>query len=172
VPVFDFGHRMAIAVAAPPARVAAAAESYRVDRDGSPLTRLLVRLRGLTPGHGTLRAALERGGFAVLAEAPDEEIVFGVAGRFWALDEAGAMVRLAGADEFTAFARPGFAKAAMNLRFEPRPGDTTCLSTETRVACVDAGAYWRFAPYWMVIRPFSQLIRCAMLRAIARRSRP
>src|SRR2546422_4460702 len=94
MPGFDFGNRHAIVVAAPPERVAEAAETYSLATDGSAFVRLLFRLRGLTPPSGTLRAAARAMGFAVLAEEPRREIVLGVAGRFWALDERANLISL------------------------------------------------------------------------------
>jgi hypothetical protein len=170
MPVFDFGHRHALDVAAPPARVAAAADAYRLSGERSLLVRLLVRMRGLRPPRGTMREALATTGFTVLAETPGEEVVFGIAGRFWALDERRNLISVRDAAAFVAFAEPGTAKAAMSLRFEARPDGTTRLATETRVACADAAAYYRFALYWLLIKPFSAWIRRDMLHAIARRA--
>ena len=171
LPTFDFGHRHALTVAAPPARVFAAAESFRVGEDSSWLVQLLFRLRGLGPTPpGTTRRALAQEGFTVLAEAAGEEVVFGIAGRFWTVDERRNLITVPDARAFIAFAEPGTAKAVMSLRVTPRPDGTTCLTTETRVACVDAAAYWRFAPYWLLIKPFSACIRRDMLQAIARRA--
>jgi hypothetical protein len=51
---------------------------------------------------------------------------------------------------------------------EAQPPGTTRLTTETRVACADAASRRRFRLYWLVVRPFSGLIRTAMLSAVAR----
>jgi hypothetical protein len=170
LPRFDFGHRHTLVVAAPPARVLAAVESFRMRDHGSWLVRLLFRLRGLAPTDGTTRRALAADGFTVLAETPGEEIVFGIAGRFWTVDERRNLITVPDARAFVAFAEPGTAKGAMSLRVTARPDGTTCLATETRVACVDAAAYRRFALYWLLIKPFSAWIRRDMLQAIARRA--
>src|SRR5712692_11290854 len=145
MPAFDFGHRHAIVVAAPPAKVAEAAETYSLATDGSAFVRLLFRLRGLTPPSGTLRAAGRAMGFTVLAEEPGKELVLGVAGRFWALDERANLISPPDARAFAGFSRAGHAKAAMSLRFDPLDDGRTRLGTETRVKCVDAAAYRRFA---------------------------
>jgi hypothetical protein len=50
---------------------------------------------------------------------------------------------------------------------EDAPGSTR-LVTETRVACVDAASRRWFRLYWLVVRPFSGVIRKAMLSAVAR----
>lgn len=170
MPAFDFGHRHAIVVAAPPARVAEAAETYSLATEGSAFVRLLFRLRGLTPPSGSLRAAARAMHFAVLAEEPGRELVLGVAGRFWALDERANLISLPDAQAFVAFSRPGHAKAAMSLRYEPLADGGTRLRTETRVTCVDAAAYRRFALYWALIGPFSAWIRRDLLRGIRRRA--
>ena len=170
MPAFDFGHRHAIVVAAPPARVAEAAETYSFATDGSAFGQLLFLLRGLTPPSGTLRAAGRAMGFAVLAEEPGKELVLGVAGRFWALDERANLISLPDARAFVGFSRPGHAKAAMSLRYEPLADGRTRLSTETRVTCVDAAAYRRFTLYWALIGPFSAWLRRDLLSGIARRA--
>src|ERR1700690_1009096 len=56
-----------------------------------------------------LRQRLQGTGFVILAEIPNEEIVIGVAGRFWRPD-GGRCMEL-NADGFSGFSRPGFAKA-------------------------------------------------------------
>ncbi|MEP7335602.1 MAG: hypothetical protein ABI717_07460, partial [Actinomycetota bacterium] len=63
------------------------------------------------------------------------------------------------------FAEPGYAKMAFNFRLEDR-----VLSTETRVLLTDERSRKLFRRYWIVIRPFSGLIRREWLRAIARRA--
>jgi hypothetical protein len=46
--------------------------------------------------------------------------------------------------------------------------DHARLVTETRVGCTDAGSRRRFRLYWLLVRPFSGVIRKAMLGAVAR----
>jgi hypothetical protein len=64
-------------------------------------------------------------------------------------------------------AAPGYAKMALNFRF-----DGTVLSTETRVFLTDAAARRSFRRYWLVIRPFSGLTRRLWLRAVKHRAEP
>lgn len=170
LPEFDFRSRHSAMVAAPRPAVAAAVSAYRMEEGGSPLVRALFRVRGLEPVRGPLRSALTARGFRVLAEQPGEEVVFGIAGRFWALRELSALVALEDAEAFRRYAEPGSAKAALSLTMEPVPGGTR-LTTETRVKCVDAPAYRRFFLYWALIKPFSGWIRRDVLRGIAERAR-
>ena len=48
--------------------------------------------------------------------------------------------------------------------------DGRTLTTETTVFAADAASRRRFRPYWLVIRPFSGLVRRLWLRAIKRRA--
>src|SRR5262249_37709268 len=149
---------------APREHVVAAAEAYRLD--ASPVTRLLVALRGLGRVPPTLRALFTGGAFTILAETPGDEIVVGTYGRFWAIAERRNMIAPVGAEEFVAFARPGWAKAAMNFRFEAVGPQETRLVTETRVLACDEAARRRFTLYWLLIGPFSGVLRRVLLRGI------
>ena len=171
MPTWHFRNHHSMVVAAPAARVAEAVESLDLGRDLSPLVRLLFRARGLsTPSGPTPRAAMTSTGFTVLAEQPGREIVFGIAGKFWAPREMANLVRVPDARAFIAFDRPGEAKGAMNIRVEPISDDRTLLRTETRVSCTDRRARLLFGVYWTLIRIPSGWIRGDMLRAIARRA--
>lgn len=171
LPTWHFRSHHSTVVAAPAARVAEAAGSLRLDRDVSPLVRLLFRARGLSfPSGPTPRAALTSTGFSVLGEQPGREIVFGIAGKFWAPREMANLVRVPDAAAFIEFDRPGHAKGAMNIFVEPISEDRTLLRTETRVSCADLRARLLFGAYWTLIRIPSGWIRRDMLRAIARRA--
>ena len=171
IPGWDYGNKHQLVVAAPPDRVAEALESFRLDRDGSWLVRFFFRARGLSiPSAPSPRHALTAEGFSILAERPGREIVFGVAGKFWAPREMAHLRRVPDAESFKAFAEPGQAKGAIAFVIEPLDGDRTLLRTETRVRCVDRRARVLFAAYWTVIAVPSALIRRDMLRAIARRA--
>ncbi len=171
IPTWHFGNHHQIVVEAPVERVSEAFESLRLDRDASWLVRALFRARGLSfPSGPTPRTALTASGFSVLGERPGREIVFGIAGKFWAPREMAHLVRVPDARAFTEFARPGQAKGAMNFRVEPLDDDRTLLATETRVWCSDRRARLLFGLYWTLIRIPSGVIRVDMLRAIARRA--
>jgi hypothetical protein len=127
-----------------------------------PLARVLMRARGMRAD--TARPLLEQAmrTFAVLAEEPGRELVIGSVGRPWRL--RGGVRRDALAD-FAAFREPGYAKMVLNFRF-----DGSTLSTETRVHLTDAASRRRFRVYWLIVRPFSGLVRRIWLRAIRRRA--
>ncbi len=135
-----------------------------------PLFRLLWQLRGM----GKAKPLAEepvlhwavRAGFAELAIQPEREIVLGRIGKFWNLrgDDAPALRTL---DEFLAFKASGYARTAMNFYMQPE-GNSTILSTETRVFVPDAAARMKFRNYWFLIRPWSGAIRKEILRIVKR----
>jgi hypothetical protein len=131
------------------------------------LPRLLVHRREAwrLPSRLTLPLLIGRGGFGILAEAPEREIVMGIAGRFWR--PTGAVLPFV-PERFLGALPAGTAKAVWNFTLEDAGGDRTILATETRVVCADAAARRRFRLYWLAIRPWSGLIRIALLRAVGR----
>jgi hypothetical protein len=122
------------------------------------VARTLFRLRGLPAGRD--RGMLELEGFQRLAEDPGRELVLGAVGKPWS--PRGGLVR--GADPRT-FRQPGYALMALNITF-----DGTTLATETRVRCTDPRSRLLFRMYWLVVGPFSGVVRNDWLRAIQRRA--
>ncbi len=135
------------------------------------LTRFLMTLRTgkRMPRHrapGDVPQRLQGTGFVILEQVPDDELVIGVAGRFWHLD-GGRCMDLTAA-HFVEFSRPGYAKVAWNFKLrEESPGtETTILSTETRIQCSGRAALWKFGVYWSLVGPFSGPIRKAILKQV------
>jgi hypothetical protein len=104
-------------------------------------------------------------GFLEIARVPEEEIVLAIAGSFW-LPHA-PVLRDWKAEEFTALAPDGAAKAAWNF-YLTAEGTETRLSTETRVLCFGRAARMQFRLYWFVIGLFSGWIRKEMLEMVKR----
>jgi len=163
LPEFDFHERHETLIPAPPEAVRRAVQEWRPAE--SFLWRWLVRLRGLGSPKGTLREWGESNGFLCLAETA-HEVVYGQAGRFWSPNERAALVSPRTIEEFRGLSDPRFAVAAMNIAVEALAPARTRLFTETRVRCLGASSRRRFRLYWLVIRPFSGLLRRAMLRGI------
>ncbi len=148
--------------------------------DASRVMRVLMGLRGL-PGRlmggragrtssapeKNLIASMRSRGFALLGERPGEEIVLGLAGRFWELSPTRS--RLDSREDFVNYVESGSARASINLRVEPLANSQTRVSTETRVRCF-GGAERKFQVYWALIGPFSAWIRRDWLRVIKRLS--
>jgi hypothetical protein len=116
-----------------------------------PIVRLLFRLRGLR-ATGTIGEAFARAGFQVLARN-EQELVVGAAGTPWR--PRGGVTPFS--DE-----RPGTVRMVANLL-----ADGTRVSTETRVQAVDDAARRAFRRYWLVVGPFSAVIRRRWLKHIA-----
>jgi hypothetical protein len=160
-------------VQAPPARVMQAI--HAVSAREIRFFRGLMAIRGLglrrrdpaAEGQPLLGVAL-RGGFLVLAEDPESELVIGTAGRFWQM--SGTRVPVPGPEEFLTFDQPGCAKVAMNFRLEDAGQGRTRVTTETRILGLDAEARRKFGAYWRVIYPGSAVIRRSWLVAIKARA--
>jgi hypothetical protein len=109
---------------------------------------------------------MERAGFMLLGEWPGHEIVFGTVVQPWKAvtgDEPAPQVE---AGRFAAFDTPGYVKVAFNIRVEPYGSGRALITTETRTAATDPASLRRFARYWMLIGPFSALIRRLLLRIV------
>lgn len=158
LPVYHHHERHTIRVAATPERALAAARETRLE--DVPVVSLLFKLRGLRgASRGSIWEAMLAQGFQPLGE---DTLV--LVGKPWS---TGGNLRKV--DDFVAFAEPGYAKIAMDLRAVP-DGDGARLETETRIYLTDAVARRRFRAYWLVIRPFSGLTRRGWLRAAKRRA--
>ena len=144
------------------------------DLAGSAASKLLLALRGYGlrarrgNAGGTIADRLQRFGFTKLAEVPGEDLVFGLAGRFWRLDRS--LEHLAGPEDFRAFAKEGCVRAAWNLRMIEAGLGKSRLTTETRVQCFGPSARRKFRRYWILIAPFSGAIRMALLRGVKHRA--
>ncbi len=125
----------------------------------------LFALRGLGWSNRAKKLTLREmtgSGFAILGEKANEEILLGLAGKFWTL--SGSLQKI-DAGNFKEFGEKAFAKAVWNFSLLETGGETR-LKTETRIRCLDEDSRQSFALYWTVIKPFSGLIRAEMLRII------
>jgi len=173
LPTYEFSERHDILIGAPREVV------YRATRDfdmaGSRASRALMWIRQLPrrltesnlrdKGWGFTLDDMLAEGFILLAEEPPSEIVLGAIGRFWTAIPRFEQVPV---EQFKSFDREGFVKVAANFAIEQVSPQTCRLSTESRVHCLDAGSRRRFRLYWMLIRPFSGLIRLELLRTVKR----
>jgi hypothetical protein len=179
LPVHRHRERHATQIAAAPDAVWSAL--HTVSSGELRLTRLLTSIRalpgrlrgarrppgGLPADRGFIEAFMERG-YRELRVDPPWTLVAGAAGQPWRL-RGGATVDVVDLDGLRAFARPGFVLIATSFELEAL-GDTTRLSTETRVQPTDATAARAFRPYWWAIRAGSGLIRRDVLHAVRRRA--
>lgn len=135
LPEFDVVERHDAAVPLPPERALDVALATPAAPDR--IVAALLRARGLPDRGRTIEELFGGDEFRQLGRGPTE----------WA----------------AALERPGL-KIAIDFRAEPIPGGSR-LSTETRVQATNEQARRRFRLYWLVIGPFSALIRRRWLAA-------
>ena len=176
MPAYDVRAAYSILIAATPQRVWE--ELLNADFHSLPITRRLMKLRSLgrrkpPTGRPSTLATMGSGGaggFLEIARIKEQEIVLAIAGRFW-LPHA-PVLRDWKAEEFTALAPHGAAKAAWNFYLTAEgseaSGIKTRLSTETRVLCFGRAARMQFRLYWFLIGFFSGWIRKEMLEMVQR----
>ena len=158
LPVYHHREHHSIWIDAPPEAALAAARETRPE--DVPLVSTLFRLRGLRSGGDTpIWTSMQARGFRL----HDPETLT-LIGRPWTRG-GGLRAR----EDFLRFNEPGYAKMAMDLCALP-DGEGARLETETRVFLTDAAARRRFGAYWLVVRPFSGLIRRRWLRAAKQRA--
>jgi hypothetical protein len=161
-----------------PASAAATYDAiWSADLAGAWLVKALFALRtlpSLLSGTAELRSPLAqvtlrdvtRSGFCLLGEEPGREVVLGVTGSFWKLTGNVAHTDPA---RFREPPPAGTARGAWNFVASERAPGETLLTTETRVLCADEDSLRSFRRYWLVVGPFSGLIRGFMLQTIAER---
>jgi hypothetical protein len=166
LPEYEFSERHAISIDAPAEHIDSAMRAVSIS--DVPVARALWWLRRLGRTYGDTTKPFVGGELpgVVLEDAPNQGIILGLTGQFWRVlggrrDAASPTT----ADEFLAYARADTCKAVIDFRIAAR-----ALSTETRVHVADPASRRRFRGYWLVIRPFSGLIRVLLLRAAKRRA--
>ena len=163
LPRFDVANSYSVRVAAPATIVYEAARN--IDLSASPVVRALFALRCM-PSAALTTEGLLRLGFKILREDAPRGIVFGLIGQFWTL---GGNLQRFEVDDFLDFNTPGFAKAAWSFEVHD-DGKNSLLSTDTRALCLDSASRRRFRRYWLIVRPFSGIIRREALRLVKLRS--
>ena len=153
LPRFDVNevHSMSLGCGPEEALQRALAAAAAPDR----LTAALFRARGLRRGT-TIQELFDQTGFETIARAPTE-VVFAASGMPW---------RPSGGLRPFGVGEPGTVRVATDIRAVVAAGGCV-LSTETRVLAIDDGARRAFRRYWLVVGPFSGLIRRRWLRAAA-----
>ena len=149
LPAYEFRTRHEVSVDADAVRADRALRE--VTWGDVPLVRALVFARGLGRARTSdaVLAALARRA-AVLEDVPGEGVILSLTRQFWRLRWSGP--------------EP---PATALVEFRARDG---ALATETRVHVPDSASRRKFARYWLVVRPFSSLIRLLVLRAAKRRA--
>ncbi len=166
LPAYEFSERHSLEIDAPAGRIDQAFRTVSIA--DIPVARALWWVRRLGRSYGDSTKPFIGGELpgVVLDDVHEEGIVLGLTGQFWQLlggepDPAKPTT----AEEFLAYSRSDTCKAVIDLRV-----GSSRLSTETRVHVADPAARRKFRRYWVVVRPFSGLIRILLLRAARRRA--
>ena len=154
MPEWDVRERHTRLVPASPKDAVAAAIGIPFTPDG--IVRTLFRVRGL-PGGGSMHGALRALGFEQLV-CEDACVVLGASGRPWSPRSRPGRFSAAG---------PGQIRVALEISATGSEGGAF-LFTETRVQALDARARRAFRRYWLVVGPFSALVRKRWLAAAER----
>jgi hypothetical protein len=141
VPVYHVWERHSVALPVLPEQALEAALGSPAAPDW--IVRSLMRVRGMGVPGGTIEDFATTSPFAELGRTETE---------------------------FVAGLTPHGLTIAFDFRAEPHPGGSL-LTTETRVHARTTRARRGFRLYWLVVGPFSALIRRRWLKAIAARSR-
>jgi hypothetical protein len=177
LPQAEFAGEVSVNIYAPVDTIFAALQ--RLTINDMPFAKWLGTIRylpGLLVGKAESVASVENrafvqviqaeGGNIVLAEEPDSEIVFGAIGKFHNLIDQ-QVVPLSNADDFVRFSRPGYQKLAISFRLIPLDdGKGYRLALTHRTHALSREARWKFALYWLGIKPGGNFISWLMLRAI------
>jgi hypothetical protein len=149
LPAYEFSTRHEVSVTVDPARADRALREVTFKE--VPLVRglLLARGLGLRRAEDTVLATMVPRA-TILEDVPGEGMVLTLSGQFWRLRGRGPE-----------------APATAVVDFRALPGT---LATETRVHVPDPVSRRKFGQYWRIVRPFSGLIRIALLRAAKRRA--
>ncbi|MGA9814597.1 MAG: hypothetical protein WBQ64_17560 [Terriglobales bacterium] len=171
IPAYEVVERHSLPVAAPAEITLASA--CDMDLTQSAIIRSIFRGRDLILGSHpdtvrhpqTLLAWAKELGWAVVAEIPDREIVFGAVTIPWV---ANPVFRPLPPSEFAQFHEPGYARIAWTLRADPVDATHSIVRTETRVATTDRASRTAFRRYWALVSPGVVLIRRMSLRLVKR----
>jgi len=153
LPSFDVGERHEATIALPPEQALNLALAVPVAPDS--FVRLLLRLRGIR-SDGSIEEFMAASGFLLLERTATSYVVGLFVGH--------SPVPVADAGAWRAANMPRSLKIAADFRTEPVPGGAR-LITETRVAATGFVALLVFRLYWLIVGPFSALIRRRWLRA-------
>jgi hypothetical protein len=172
LPVRQFEERHSIRIAASPERVFDAVRKVSANEIFLFRTLTAIRRAGCAGPESIINAperkpildVATQTTFVTLADAAPRELVVGT------IVSGPRNHPPVTAQMFGAPLPPGYSLAAMNFVVQPDGKGGSLLTTETRVFANSARAARRFARYWRVILPGSDIIRRSWLQAIKRRA--
>jgi hypothetical protein len=173
----EFAGEVSVVIHAPAETIYAALQ--RLTIADMPLAKWLGELRYL-PGKllGKQKTAAEaqaqpflqyiqsEGGNIVLAEEQNREIIFGAIGKFHNLVDQ-QVLPLRDAHEFVTFDQPDYQKLAMSIKLSPLDdGSSNRLTLTHGTHALSSASRWKFALYWLGIKPGGNFISWLMLDTV------
>lgn len=133
--------------------------------NSSRIIRFLFILRGINLKDFSFDYMIDRGSFFTLDEKINQEWVIGLVTKRFLLP-----TRLKPKEDFKEWKPKQGVKIVWNFKLQEIENQKVDVKTETRVLCMSKKTLFWFSIYWMIIRPFSGLIRREMLRIIKQKS--
>ena len=157
LPEYTFNEFHEIVIESPIEKVYKIAKNF--DLSKSKVIRILFKIRGMPTKRMNLQGLISDVGFSNIEEKFPEENLIG----FWAKTK---IEPITNHEDFINNAISAKIKVVWNFRFIRLTSAQTKVSTETRVLCVSPVTKIFFGLYWLIIKPFSGLIRKKMLQII------
>jgi hypothetical protein len=161
LPEHTFNEYHEIIVNSPIGKVYEIAKNF--DLSKSKIIKFLFKIRGLPTKRLNLQHFINDIGFTNLEEDYPNETLTG----FWARFK---IAKIPSYQDFIQNSISPWIKVVWNFQFEKIEENKTKVSTETRVLCVAKISKVTFGCYWLIIKPFSGLIRIQMLKIIKNES--
>lgn len=163
LPRYTFSHRYTTVV-----RCGDIGRVYDIARDvdlsRSRVIPLLFRLRGLPHGQWRARAFCAAMRWTELAQTPPTEFLIA----YWRGGPDNRNRRIDNVRQFCDALPGATQKVGFTFRFRQLDARRVEVDTETRVLCIGARSRFAFFCYWVLIKPFSGLVRREILRLIKR----
>lgn len=165
LPEYQFSEHHTTVVLGKPEQVFASVED--MDLSDSSIARILMRLWRI-PAKLVIKNVSDRNmsvsDFIPLIKTPPTDLIRGMIGGNNSPKDKSAV----DADAFRAFDQSGCIKLAWAFWLTDLGDDRVRVDTETRVLCTDKKTLRGFRVYWLIIRPWSGLIRMRLLASIKR----
>lgn len=158
LPKCTFAETHSVEVKAP--QVKCYREMLKLDLSKIWIVNMLFKLRRLPVKAQRLSEFTRKMNFTLLEENPFSEFIFGFGVNNKGID------KITDRQEFITNDFRWFQKVVWSFEFMPLAGDQTKITTITRVRSYTKEAKARFSNYWFFVRPFSGLIRKAMLKKL------
>jgi hypothetical protein len=125
----------------------------------------LFKIRGLKTNKMSFDKMIDTDSFFTIYEKENKEWVIGLLA-----DSFKMPTLLKHLENFNDWDPGKGVKIAWNFLLQEMENGNVKVSTETRIQCLSKKAKFFFAVYWVLVRPFSGLIRLEMLRILKNKS--